>query len=222
MEFLKNYFLTVKGILLSPKTFFSEIEWDSGWKEPLIFFSFSALIFALALSTTMTMFVSFLANSSPAVAAELKETGLLLYFLIYLGFSFGSMLISSQIISASTTFALHFLGGTGSFQRTFTALSCCWVVLLFSWIPLIGWIPALYFFYLAWLGLAKAHEVPGWKAITALVLGPGLVFGSIAIILVVTGLGLLFGTARDESDGGRLFNTSSPHMKEIMERYRKH
>lgn len=225
MEFFKNYFLTVKGILFSPKEFFEEVSWDSGWKEPIIFFSVSAAIFALAMSLMASTFISLMAALSPAIAQELREMGLPLYMLVYFLSVFVSAFIGSHIISAATTFALHMLGGKGSFQRTYMALSCAWVVLLYEWVPFIGWIASLYFFYLAYLGLSKAHEVSGWRGIAGLLLGPGTLAVVVGTVMFFAFMGMFFSAMNhaggDDGSYMQRMYEENPEARKIMDRYRK-
>ncbi|MBX9688807.1 MAG: YIP1 family protein [Candidatus Obscuribacterales bacterium] len=190
MEFLKNFALTVKGIVLTPKIFFDQIEWDSGWKEPLTFLSICAAVFALANATAFTSTLCGLAAVQPIIANEINTMGVHTFFLTSFGVSFIFTLIGSLAISFASTIAMHFLGGTGNFQRTYTALSCAWVVLLVQWIPFIGFLFSLYFFYLAAHGMAKAHNVPVWKGAVAPLIGTTAIticLGILAFCIVFSG-----------------------------------
>ncbi len=216
MEYLRNFAITVKGILLSPKLFFDEISWDMGWKDPNLFFLTCAAVHAAALSFTASTIISMFAVTSPALADELKHMGgLPVYFFIYFGVVLLASYIGSHVISFTTTIALHLLGGSGSFQRTYTALSCCWVVLLYDWIPVLGWFAGLYFFYLAFQGLAKAHNVSGWKGILALMLGPGCIAVLIGVIMLIGFLSTVF-KIMDINDDSM---PKDPGMRRIMEQY---
>lgn len=220
MQFFENFLVTVKGILLSPNRFFEEITWDSGWKESIVFFAICLGIFALALSIGFTWIFNATFLQEPAVLAALKEMGFPYrhVFLMYLVFFFGSGMIGSQLISFATTIALHLLGGTGSMQRTFTALSCCWSVLLFEWIPLVGWLGGLYFFYLAYVALAKAHNVPGWKGLASLFLGTGAIWLLFAAIIFVAGLS----SVHPYAYGPDPREIHDPATRALIERYRAH
>lgn len=219
MEFIKNFGLTAKEIVLRPNNFFSEITWDGGWKDPLVFFAVCAGLYSLFLSTTLTIVVNWISSLDPAIASELRSMGSGLYFFIAFVTMFVGALFGSLLISFCTTIALHLLGGTGTFQRTYTVLSCCWIVMLITWIPFVGWLAGLYFFYMAVAGLTRAHNVPAWKALTGLFLGPGTILLFIGGVLVA----MTFASVVAGVNGERsMFRESAdPGMREIMNRYAK-
>lgn len=190
---------------------------DAGWKDSFIFFCMSAGVFAFAISTTATVIFCIAAKEEPAIAAELAHMGgIPVYFMIYFGACLLSSLLSSQVISAATTIVLHFFGGKGTFQRTFTVLSCCWVVLLFSWIPLIGLLGALYFFYLAYLGLARAHEVPGWKGILSLFIATGTLSFLAFCVISISVISAFTNMMKNNDPYG---DVHDPAMRRLMQQY---
>ncbi len=221
MEFISNFALTAKAIVLHPKQFFDDITWDCGWREPLSFFAVCAGAFSLMLSLVLTFCVNQFAAIDPQIAVALRETTSLGYFAICFAVLFVGAMLGSLLISFFTTVALHFLGGKGSFQRTYLALSCCWIVMFVSWIPLVGWIPALYFFYLAYIALSKAHEIPGWKGLVGLVVGPGCVTLVVGGIMVVATIMQLTSAFNSVNEANHFVETGDPGMREIMDRYRK-
>ena len=208
--------------MFQPREFFEGITWDGGWRDPLLFFAVCAAAYSLMLSTVLTLTLGGFAASDPQFPAEVKGMIFPGYFVISFLALFVCAMLGSLTMSFVTTIALHFLGGTGSFQRTYTVLSCCWIVMLVTWIPLIGWIPGLYFFYLAYLGLSKAHEVPGWKGIAGLFIGPGvltLVVGG--LLVVATILQVVSAVGRGVTDPRSLNEPADPAMRAIMDRYSK-
>jgi len=190
VDFISNFLDTVKALVINPKTFFDQIDWDSGWKEPIIFFAVCSTVYALGSAICISATVNSTLSYLRSVGADTSgfPPSSFAFGTIFL-FSFASSLIGSQIFSFATAFSLHLMGGTGTLQRTYLALACCWVVMLVVWIPFIGWIPGLYFFYLAYLGLAKAHSVPGWKALL------GILLGSISVAVCSFALAALVGLA---------------------------
>ena len=89
--------------------------------------------------------------------------------------------------------------------------------MIYTWIPVLGWAAGLYFFYLAYLGLAKAHDVPGWKGILGLCLGTSAICAAIGAFFCVS-LFNYFSYVMNHADNDS-FNTHDPAMQKIMERY---
>jgi hypothetical protein len=169
---LTSYFLTVKAIVTSPREFFQQMDKDGGWLEPFIFFLTSAAINAfLGVSLMLGVVHAILASVSPGSLELFSELNPLLLAFVWFQAQLLCMIAGSFILSFAITIAMHFLGGTGNFLSTYRVLSCCWVVLLVSWIPVIGGLLGLYFFVPAWFGLSKAHELDGWKALLGVFAG---------------------------------------------------
>lgn len=217
MDFLANFFTTVKALVLQPRTFFNEIEWDCGWKDPILFFTVCSAVYALGTALCINSVTnSKLEYIRSMTAGTIDLPGTNFSFLPVFGITFILALLCSQIFSFATAVCLHLLGGSGTLQRTYLALACCWVVMLVDWIPLIGWIPGLYFFYLAYLGLARAHEVPGWKAII------GITLGSVSVVLSTMALCALVGLAIFKPPIDPRDNLpKDPEIRRLMEDYER-
>jgi hypothetical protein len=182
--FLTDFAVTAKEVLLNPRGFFDQISTDGGWAEPLRFMCVCAGVFAIMSSVLATGFVTRFAGEMglPAVSGLLYFAGTCLT--IFLGVMVGSFFMSGAI-----TVVLHFLGGKGTFASTYRVLACCWVVLLFSWIPVIGWLGGLYMFVLVWYGVRKAHDVPGWKAVISVLVGPCALTAVSTVLLLLASTG---------------------------------
>lgn len=194
---ISRFFLTVRAIVLSPKDFFENMTDEGGWLEPFKFFLCCASVYAFMTSLTGFSLIHWLARLYPEIALDFNGMQALLLFFIHFQALLLLMIASSFVISLASMMALHFLGGNGSYESTYRVLSCCWVVLLVSWIPLIGLLAGLYFFVLVWHGLSKVHEIEGWKAIAGVLGGSTAVsLFSFVICLSITGMLGGFGQQR--------------------------
>jgi hypothetical protein len=85
--------------------------------------------------------------------------------------------IISIFIGAAIFYIIYrVLGGTGSYEGTLRFISYATAVMIFSWIPIIGFIAWIYGMYLYIVGGAFVHNVSMGKSAIAILLPTILVF----------------------------------------------
>ena len=119
-------------------------------------------------------------------------------------FSFGSALsniiitpitgiIGLFISGAILYICFKIVGGSGSYEGTVRILSYTSAVNAVSWIPILGWIVALYAIYLIIVGGTFVHNITTMRSVIAIFI-PVIVLTIIAVLLIVV-LGAAFLTA---------------------------
>lgn len=189
LDLISNFFMAVKTSVLSPRVYFNEIIDNGSWLEPFTFFSICASVYSLMSLATGFSFIGLIAKANPDMPLPSGMTSPLFFFICFLSYLL-AMMIGSFVLSFATTVLLNMLGGKAGFQATYRVMSACWVVLLVSWIPFVGPLLGLYFFVLAWIGLSKEHEIPGWKSMLG-VLGGSLGTTVVSVICCIVVVGML-------------------------------
>lgn len=144
------YWMQVKGVLLSPKTFFAEMPVNGGFVEPAIFLGISVAIYAL---------LQAIGNLNPVLYVKLVLS------------SFLCVAIGALIANL----VFRQLGGKGTAEGTFRVFAYSKATLLFSWIslghlPLGGMLSVAYTLYLNVIGMEKVHGLSRLKTVIATVL----------------------------------------------------
>ncbi len=162
-SFLAFYWNQSKFIVLSPRVFFSSMPVAGGYKDPMLFLAVSAGVNAL--------FVG-LMKFNPLVSLGM------------LAASFIGVWLSGVI----ACFLSKSMGGQGALEGTVRVYSYSAVNLLYSWVPMIGFLGLVYTIVLNCLGLSQVHQIGVVKAVAVVLIttiGVGLVIGLLACSLAV-------------------------------------
>ncbi|MEA1894009.1 MAG: YIP1 family protein [Euryarchaeota archaeon] len=160
-EFIDEFIGTWKKVITTPGDFFKEMPTSGGYEEPLKFAVINYLIsgIGIALITFGSMFAA-------VIAAPI--------FGIIVLFIFGLMFhVCFKIV-----------GGSGNYEGTVRIMAYASAVEAVSWIPIIGWIIALYAIYLAIVGGTFVHNITTLRSAMAIFI-PIAVLTIIAVLLIV-------------------------------------
>ncbi len=133
------YWLQVKGVLLNPGDFFSQMPAEGNFIEPAIFLCVSAAIYSL---------LQAIGNLNPFLYIKLV-------FMSVVSVALGSLIAN---------FSFKLFGGKGTAKGTFAVLAYSKATLLFAWISLGhlqigGMLSVAYTIYLNVLGMQKVHQM---------------------------------------------------------------
>lgn len=160
-----DYWAEAKTILLKPKAFFDSMPTEGGMRDPLVF-----AIIALGVNGVLGMITTF--NILPLV---LFPVGLI------------ALAVGSVVANALA----QQMGGKGTFEATFRVMAYGTAPWLFGWIPipiLAQVVPALYAWFLNYLGVFKVHGINEAKTLTVVLLPPivvGVILGFAGCALLV-------------------------------------
>lgn len=164
-EFVKSFIDVVKTVFFKPSEFYQNMPTTGGFPSPLIF---------LAVCLAVSGIISAIIWGSVAG---------FFYFLIFgLIFSFIGAAILHFI-------AQQFFEGKGTYEGTYRVVAYAGVVCLLGWIPVIGFLAALYGYYLQIVGMEKVQKItPGQAVVTILI-----AFAVYIILALVVPGGIFFG-----------------------------
>jgi hypothetical protein len=168
------FFITIREVLFEPGPTFSRLPITGQLKRPTTFYLMLLVIqYALAY-LFYAVYIPFASASSElqrsGISVGLAEIilpfALLLFAVIAIGLNFAAAGIFHLV--------LMMLGGANkSYEATYKVLCYSNCAHLFAFVPCVGSIAALVFFYIASIiGLQKVHGTESWKAAVAMIL-PG-------------------------------------------------
>lgn len=163
-QFSNNYFEQVKQILLHPKKFFQSMPKTGGTGNALLFLTLSLLVNAAA-------------NGLITMNMPIAVTLLILY---PLSITIGGMFVNFVAVA---------MGGSGSYSSTLKVYCYSSVILLLSWIPIVGLVASFYSWYLFYQGFKRVHELDFAKTFVVLLIS-GLI-GLAVLCLGTFGGGLI-------------------------------
>ena len=99
-------------------------------------------------------------------------------------------LISVSISGLIAHLFILLVGGKGGWKRTLKVLAYVYTINVFTTIPFVGILPALYGIYLTWVGYRKQHNLTGMRAAIAILLPVVLVMFLVGIMVLVMGVAL--------------------------------
>jgi hypothetical protein len=164
-----------KSLLQAPKVFFAAIKKEKGWQKA---FSYSLVVAAVGHILTAIYNVLVTANGADLpFGPQEVVVAVLVSFIITLGMSFiwgGALKVWLSVFKVESTFAQSYRVMVYSRTPNY----------LFSWVPFLGFVAALYSFYLMMLALEKEYEVTRKKAIIIIVTSMVVLF--VASLLLVS------------------------------------
>ncbi|MEK6970165.1 MAG: YIP1 family protein [archaeon] len=170
-------------LLLHPQSFFDSVKSVSVGREPVVW-SFLALLLFGGLN-----FVLFLLHGSgqvsiPAWSVLLDFSDV---FIVIFGFFSYVLFLVLMVVGLPLLHSLaRKFGGKGSVTDTKKALFYPWVLFfLLGWIPVVGWIIAVWASYLVYVGFRALHGLSMGRAIGYLVVATVLVTIAYFIVLVI-------------------------------------
>jgi hypothetical protein len=152
-------------VLLDTKRFFSIMPQRGGFFEPVAF-ALRVLIFISILNFMIT-----LAQGNPIdeIAGAIINSAYLIVAIIAAIFLF----------SVPNYVALKLFNGQGTYKDTVSVAAYSLAATIIVWIPVLGWIAALYGVYLSITGYSKVHQIN-----TQNVVGAFMIFGFLLLIIM--------------------------------------
>lgn len=164
-DFIQSFLGVVKTVLAKPGDFYQKMPTTGGYPPPVLFL-------AVCLGV------------SGLIAAIIAGVNVLLFLKVII---FG--LIFSFIGAGILFFiAQQFFEGKGSYEGTYRVAAYAGVVNLLAWIPVVGFLAALYGFYLQIVGVEKVHKITTGQAVVTVLI-------ALAVYIIVALLvgGVFFG-----------------------------
>jgi len=166
-----DYLEKLKAVMFSPSKFFAGIAKESDIMPALKFAVITTLILSVILGIFLTAAFTFFASSLAIIPglgqllAIAAMSGGILILPIVIIFMLIIMVFGLFINSAVLHIFAKLLGGSGNFSSSFKAVSYSIAPLILAWIPLIGFIAAIWEIVLLTIGLSKLHRTNIIRAI---------------------------------------------------------
>ncbi|MEA1870164.1 MAG: YIP1 family protein [Euryarchaeota archaeon] len=186
-EFRDEFIGTWKKVITTPGDFFKEMPTSGGYEAPLKFAVVNYIIAGIGTALVTILAFTFLAPLLPMTSFSFGSA-----------FSFGgalSNIIVTPIIGIIGLFisgailyiCFKIVGGSGSYEGTVRILSYTSAVNAVSWIPILGWIVALYAIYLGIVGGTFVHNITTLRSVIAILIPAvvAVVLTIIAVLLIV-------------------------------------
>ena len=166
-EFIDEFIGTWKKVVTTPSDFFKEMPTSGGYEAPLKFAVVNYIIagIGIALITFGSMFAAVIA------APILGVIGLFIGGLIF-------------------HICFKIVGGSGSYEGTVRIMAYASAVEAVSWIPIIGWIIALYAIYLGIVGGTFVHNITTLKSAIAIFVPIVVLTIIVALLVLMLGVAL--------------------------------
>lgn len=166
-EFIDEFIGTWKKVITTPGDFFREMPTSGGYGEPLKFAVVNYIIAGIGLTLISLGRAFFMIVAMPIFGIiGLFISGLILYI------------------------CFKIVGGSGSYEGTVRMLSYVSAVNAVAWIPIIGWIVALYAIYLKIVGGTFVHNITTLRSVIAVFI-PIIVVGIIVVAMLAAILAML-------------------------------
>ncbi len=165
-----DYIETWKEVILRPSDFYRRMPTTGGYADPLTFAAISYVIYGLLIA---------LLSRGMSMGSMYGMYGRELSLSMVIGIVIVAPIVGiiSIFIGAAIFYIIYrVLGGTGSYEGTLRFISYATAVMIFSWIPVIGFIAWIYGMYLYIVGGAFVHNVSMGKSAIAILLPTILVF----------------------------------------------
>ena len=162
-NFLSSFFLTTKGVLLSPGRFYEGMNREGGLRNPFLFLTSCVL--------THTLIVGLWLKNQSLIASNLLF-GLVLPF------------VTAGILFF---FITKLFKGSGTYEMAFRVNAYAAAVALLSWVPMAGMLLEFYRIYLIVVGLSSAFSIKASRSFIAVVLTIFVYMAASAVLYHVTG-----------------------------------
>lgn len=161
---LASAFATIRAVLFSPRTFFSNLPPGGGLKEPALF--------ALLVGAVTGLLGAAVALVSNAVAGGIGADDLsaaVVEGVLFAGLSPVGVGISAGIYLLSVR---TFVGKVGDFRQVYRLVAYAYAAFAFAWVPVLGSV-AIPYALLVLMGIAimEAYEAPFLTAVIAALVG---------------------------------------------------
>jgi len=172
-EFIDEFIETWKKVLTTPSDFFKEMPTSGGYGDPLKFAVINYILAGIGLTLISLGSAFFMILVLPIVG------------IIWLFISGAILYICFKIV-----------GGSGSYEGTVRMLSYVSAVNAVAWIPILGWIVALYAIYLKIVGGTFVHDITTLRSVIAIFIPLIVLTIIVALSIAMVGAALLtaFGT----------------------------
>lgn len=156
----KDFVEKIQAILIDPRGFFDAMPQGGGYKGPLVFaltIIAVAQIFSGAINALPTPYGwgGYAGYAIPRQIAYLIGTVIGAFFGIFL-------------FAALMQLVLRRLGGKGTYEATFRVVAYSTAASIFSWVPFVSLLAAVYRVYLLVIGYSKVHQISRGRAFAAL------------------------------------------------------
>ena len=174
-----DYIKTWKEVIQRPNDFYRKMPTTGGYTEPLTFAAISYFIYGLlgVLFDRETV-----ENCMHSSNIELSLSTMLLFLIVIPVIGITSIFIGAIFFDI----IYKLLGGTGNYRGTVRFISYASSVMVFSWIPLVGWIFRVYEMYLYIVGGKFVHNISMGKS-TVAVFMPLLLMLFLILLLSIAG-----------------------------------
>ncbi len=166
MEFIDNWYRTVKEILFHPREFFRNMPKEGEFFGPLKFALFNILI-ATLLSFSFPFIIHY---NTFGQLLQIYGDYLLLYAALgiaaFLFFGSAGIAISSGIYHL----LLKLAGAKHRYDATFRTIAYLSVFSLISWMPYVGFFVSIYMLYVLVVAFSEVHEISMIRAAVPLVI----------------------------------------------------
>jgi len=169
-----------QNVIKTPNEFFGNMPKEGGFAEPVTFAFINYLILGIGLFILSIFYNVFLLIIGTDINSALFS--IIFCFFICIIFLPLFAVIGLFISGAIYQFLFKLLGGTGTYESTVRVVSYSSAVSLLVWIPILGWLFALYQIYLYIIGGTFVHSLPTSKSAIA-VLIPILVIPLVMMLL---------------------------------------
>jgi hypothetical protein len=184
------FFITIREVLFEPGSTFSRLPINGQLMRPTTFYMMLLVIQGALAYVIYAIYIPFMLSSGEmqrsGVSIPLVEVilpfAILLALAINVGFNF--------VVAGIYHLILSMLGGASrGYEATYKVLSYSNCAHLFAFVPCVGWLAAIAFYYIASIiGLQKVHGSETWKPAVAMIL-PGVlccvsILGFYAFIII--------------------------------------
>lgn len=183
-----------KNVMFNPTEFFNKLPAKDQYRKAAIFY---LTIEAIGLALTILTFVPFMTlglMQDPTMGllgglgTGLLVVVLVLAFPLILLFSWGMLYVGAGLIHIF----ISLLGGKKSFVETFKASAYSTAPGIFSFLPWIGNLAAVYSLILLIIGIKERHQLSIGRSVAAVLIPVGIIFivmvTIVAVIILLSGL----------------------------------
>jgi hypothetical protein len=191
---------TTRDVLLSPRRFFDELPPDGPLWPPVLYFLICYLATTLiSLVATVSLFAvpaTFVAAANPS-EPRAATSGLLFFFVVFVLLSLAFFVVVAVLFFASVPLQHAFvflIAGRDQRGLKATLRLSCYAVgapVALGWIPIVGFLAALYCFYIYTTALKRVHGIS-----TRRTLGAILIPLVLSLILAAFGMFLVYRAAQ--------------------------
>ncbi|KAF5416665.1 MAG: hypothetical protein C5S48_02310 [Candidatus Methanogaster sp.] len=176
-EFIDEFIGTWKKVITTPGDFFKEMPTSGGYEEPLKFAVINYIIAGIGMTLISLGSAFFMIVAMPI-------------------FGIIGLFISGAILYI----CFKIVGGSGSYEGTVRIVAYASAVNAVAWIPILGWIVALYAIYLEIVGGTFVHNITTMRSVIAVFI-PIIVIGIIVLVLFAAILAMIASMGLDMNCG---------------------